>query len=70
MFDVLGDVNWAGILVGFLAFAALGGVWFALLFHKAYNRSLGRADAKPQPSPLFFAGPPLTALVITSPARS
>ncbi|WP_329141668.1 DUF1761 domain-containing protein [Streptomyces sp. NBC_00670] len=66
MFDVLGDVNWAGILVGFLAFAALGGVWFALLFPKAYNRSLGRAaDAKPQTSPLFFAGPPLSALVIT-----
>ncbi|GIM91902.1 hypothetical protein Ato02nite_036950 [Paractinoplanes toevensis] len=53
-------------MVGFLAFTVLGGVWFAVLFPKAYNRSLGRdPDAKPEPSPLFFAGPALTCLVIT-----
>ncbi|GAA2712148.1 DUF1761 domain-containing protein [Actinoplanes palleronii] len=66
MFDVLGDLNWFGILAGFVAFTVLGGVWFALLFPRAYNLSLGRdPGAKPQGSPLFFAGPPLTSLIIT-----
>jgi hypothetical protein len=66
MFDVLGDLNWIGILVGFIAFTVLGGVWFAVLFPKAYNRSLGRdADAKPEGSALFYAGPAITSLVIT-----
>lgn len=66
MFDVLGDLNWVGILIGFIAFTLLGGVWFAVLFPRAYNRSLGRdPQAKPEGSPLFFAGPALTCLVIT-----
>jgi hypothetical protein len=66
MFDVLGDLDWIGILAGFLAFTLLGGAWFAGLFPAAYNRSLGRdPKAKPDPTPLFFAGPPLTCLVIT-----
>ncbi|SDT79236.1 DUF1761 domain-containing protein [Actinoplanes derwentensis] len=66
MFDVLGDLNWIGILAGFVAFTVLGGVWFAVLFPRAYNRSLGRAaDAKPQASALFYAGPATTSLIIT-----
>lgn len=66
MFDVLGDLSWLGILAAFLAFVVLGGVWFAVLFPRPYNRSLGRAaDAKPQGSALFYAGPALTSLVIT-----
>ncbi|MEU4167265.1 DUF1761 domain-containing protein [Streptomyces sp. NPDC026665] len=66
MFDVLGDLNWLGILTGFIAFVLLGGVWFAGLFPQAYNRSLGREPkAKPDASPLFFVGPALTCLVIT-----
>ncbi|MCS7475446.1 DUF1761 domain-containing protein [Umezawaea endophytica] len=67
MFDVLGDVNWIGVLVAFLALSALGGLWFAVLFGKLYNASLGRdAAAKPVASPLFFAGPPLVALVVST----
>ncbi|MFI1991019.1 DUF1761 domain-containing protein [Actinoplanes sp. NPDC020271] len=66
MFDVLGDLNWLGILVGFIALTLLGGLWFAVLFPKAYNRSLGRdTNAKAPSTPLFFAGPPLTSLIIT-----
>jgi uncharacterized protein DUF1761 len=66
MFNVLGNLNGVGILVGFVVFTLLGGVWFAGLFPAAYNRSLGRdPQAKPSPSPLFFAGPALTSLVIT-----
>ncbi|GAB7036256.1 MULTISPECIES: DUF1761 domain-containing protein [Catenuloplanes] len=66
MFDVLGDLNWLGILVGFIAATLLGGLWFAALFPKAYNRSLGRdAGAKAPSTPLFLAGPPLTSLIVT-----
>ncbi|GAA2526259.1 DUF1761 domain-containing protein [Winogradskya humida] len=66
MFNVLGDINWLAVLAGFAAFALLGGLWFALLFPKQYNHSLGRpADAQPIRSPLFLAGPPLCALIIT-----
>ncbi|MBP2335443.1 hypothetical protein JOF41_001621 [Saccharothrix coeruleofusca] len=67
MFDVLGDVNWIGVLVGFIAFTLLGALWFALLFARAYNTSLGRdAAARPEGSPLFYFGPALTALVVTA----
>lgn len=66
MFNVLGNVNWLGALVAFVAFVVLGGLWFAVLFSKAYNLSLGRAaDAKPVATPLFMVGPPLTSLAIT-----
>ncbi|GLU49100.1 DUF1761 domain-containing protein [Nocardiopsis ansamitocini] len=66
MFNVVGDVNWIGVLVAFLAFSVLGALWFALLFTKAYNVSLGRdASAKQEGSALFYAGPPLASLVIT-----
>ncbi|NUL04054.1 DUF1761 domain-containing protein [Streptomyces lunaelactis] len=66
MFNVLGDVNWIGVLVAFLAFFLMGALWFALLFNKAYNISLGRdASAAPEGSALFYAGPALTSLVIT-----
>ncbi|MFI9638511.1 DUF1761 domain-containing protein [Micromonospora sp. NPDC051925] len=66
MFDVLGDLNWLGALVGFIALSLLGGLWFVALFPKAYNRSLGRdANAKAPSTLLFFAGPPLAGLIIT-----
>ncbi|WP_306214819.1 DUF1761 domain-containing protein [Actinoplanes sp. RD1] len=66
MFNVLSDINWLALVAGFAAFAVLGGLWFAVLFTKPYNRSLGRAeDAPPVRSPLFAAGPPLCSLAIT-----
>jgi Protein of unknown function (DUF1761) len=66
MFNVLSDVHWLGVLVAFVAFVVLGGVWFAVLFAKAYNRSLGRDEsARPEGTALFYAGPPLISLVIT-----
>jgi hypothetical protein len=67
VFNVLGDVNWIGVPVAFIAFTVLGGVWFAVLFSKAYNVSLGRdASARPEGSPLFYVGPALTSLVVTT----
>lgn len=66
MFDVLAELNWLGILVGFVALTLLGGLWFAALFPRAYRRSLGRdADAKAPSTPLFLAGPPVTSLIVT-----
>lgn len=67
MFNVLGQVNWIGVLVAFIAFTVLGGVWFAVLFSKPYNVSLGRdASARPESSALFYVGPALTSLVVTT----
>ncbi|GAA1617425.1 DUF1761 family protein [Actinoplanes couchii] len=66
MFDVLGNLNWLGILAGFIVLTLLGGLWFAALFPAAYNRSLGRdVGAKSPTTPLFLAGPPITGLIIT-----
>ncbi|MFD9271112.1 DUF1761 domain-containing protein [Streptomyces goshikiensis] len=65
MFNVLGDVNWIAVPAAFIA-VLLAGLWFAFLFSKSYNISLGREpSAKPVSSPLFIAGPPLASLVIT-----
>ncbi|MEV6347577.1 DUF1761 domain-containing protein [Actinoplanes sp. NPDC051851] len=62
----MNDVNWLGIPVALIAVTLLGGVWFAVLFPRAYNVSLGHApDATRKPTPLFLAGPPATSLVIT-----
>jgi hypothetical protein len=66
MFDVLGQLNWIAVLVGWLAFTLLGGVWFTLVVPKAYNISLGRPkDAEPSKAPIFFIGPAACVLVIT-----
>jgi Protein of unknown function (DUF1761) len=44
----------------------LGGVWFAVLFPKAYNLSLGRAaDAPAVKKTIFMVGPALCSLAIT-----
>lgn len=67
MFNVLGQVNWIGVPVAFIAFTVLGGVWFAALFSKPYNVSLGRdASARPEGSTLFYVGPALSSLVVTT----
>lgn len=66
MFDVLGEINWWAVIIGFTAVSVLGGVWFAVLFAEPYNVSLGRApDAPPVQKPLFFAGPALCTLAMT-----
>lgn len=66
MFTVLAEINWIAVLAAWIAFTALGGVWFAVLFPKAYNRSLGRdPDAAPMSAPIFFVGPTLCTLAIS-----
>lgn len=40
--DAMNDVNWIAVPAAFVAYAVLGGVWFAVLFAKPYAASLGR----------------------------
>lgn len=62
----LSQVPWLGVLAGSLAFAALGALWFAVLFAKPYAAALGRTDlAQQKPGPIFIVGPLLCGVVIT-----
>jgi ABC-type enterobactin transport system permease subunit len=64
MFDVIGDINWIGVVLATLACTVLGGVWFAALFAKQYARSLGRdPNVKPEMTPLSYAGPLICTLL-------
>jgi hypothetical protein len=66
LFDVLGQVHWIGVLVGWIAYTALGAVWFTALFPRAYNVSLGReTNAAPSKAPIFMIGPTVCGLFIT-----
>ncbi len=67
VFDFLGDLNWVGILVGFAASTVVGRRCLVRgAFPQGVHRSLSRdADAKPEGSALFYAGPAFTALVVT-----
>jgi len=56
--DLYVNVSWLGILIGALALFVLGGIWFTLLFGKAYRRELGVPDPGEGESPL----PPAPAL--------
>jgi hypothetical protein len=62
----LSHLPWLGVLLGSLAFSMLGGLWFAVLFKRAYAAALERTDlADRKPGPLFIVGPLLCGVVIT-----
>lgn len=47
----MGPVNWLAVVLGALAFFAVGAIWYSLLFGKAWQREVGMtpqdmADAK------------------------
>ena len=66
MFDVLTQINWIAVLIGWLVYSALGGVWFAVIVPGAYNVSLGRTrDAQPAKAPIYIIGPAVCTLAIT-----
>lgn len=44
-FDVLGEVNWLAIIVGTIAWFALGALWYGPLFGKPWRRSVGMEGA-------------------------
>ncbi|WNG15676.1 DUF1761 domain-containing protein [Cystobacter fuscus] len=69
MLDSMTRINWLAVLAATFAATLLGGVWFTVLFGKAYASILGRAhDPKTKPAPLFILGPLVCSLltIITS----
>ncbi|MEB3421075.1 DUF1761 domain-containing protein [Salipiger marinus] len=60
----LSDISWTGIIAAALASFLLGGLWFTLLFGRAYARALGRAPVpKSRPAPLMIVGSALWGLI-------
>lgn len=66
MINYLSIMNWTSVLIAFLFYFFLGGMWFTVLFKKSYARSLGKVDQLPaKPAPIFIIGPAICSLVIT-----
>jgi len=66
MFNVLQELNWFAVVLATLASALLGGVWFTMIFGKAYALALGREGTPSEkPAPLFIAGPFVCGLATT-----
>lgn len=46
MFDIFAvHVSWLGVLLGAIAMFVLGGIWFTVLFGRAYREELGVPEA-------------------------
>jgi len=41
----MGPVNWLAVALGTLAFFVVGGVWYGVLFGKAWQREVGAVEA-------------------------
>jgi Protein of unknown function (DUF1761) len=66
MISQLSNLNWVSVLVAFVAYFMLGGMWFTLLFKKQYAISLGKENQLPEkPAPIFIIGPAVCSLIIT-----
>lgn len=69
MFNVLAEINWLAVLVAFVAWAVIGGVYFGAVIAKPYAVALGRQDQPAgKPAPITFVGPVITGavMVVTS----
>jgi hypothetical protein len=40
----MGDINWLAVVLGAAAFFAVGMIWYAVLFGKAWQRATGLSD--------------------------
>ena len=66
MFHVITQLNWVAIAIAAVASFVLGGLWFTVLFGKAYAVALGRRGEPPtKPAPIFIVGPFVCGLVTT-----
>lgn len=66
MFNVMQNLNWISIVLATLSLSLLGGVWFTVLFGKAYALALGReGSSKEKPAPIYILGPLICGLVTT-----
>lgn len=58
------DISWTGIIAAAVASFILGGLWFSVLFGRAYSAALGRAhDPSARPAPLMMVGPAVWGLL-------
>ena len=62
----MGPVNWLAVVLGALAFFAVGAVWYGALFGKAWQREVGLSDEQLRASnmPLLFAACFVLELVV------
>lgn len=64
------DISWIGIFAATVASFMLGGLWFSVLFGRAYTAALGRPhDPSAKPAPLMMIGPAVWGLftaIVTS----
>jgi hypothetical protein len=66
MIQSISTINWLAVLLAFIAYSALGALWFTVLFKKSYAKSLGKENQVLQnSSPIFFIGPMVCSLLIT-----
>lgn len=58
------DFSWIGVITASIASSVLGGLWFTVLFGRAYSAALGQAhDPGAKPAPLLIIGPAVWSLV-------
>lgn len=65
MISLVANLNWLAVLLAFMPYFLLGGLWFTVLFSKPYLVSLGKAGQKLENKPIFIIGPAICMLVIT-----
>lgn len=60
------EINWIAVVLATIASSVLGGLWFTVLFGRAYAVALGRESEPPaKPAPLFIIGPMACQLATT-----
>lgn len=64
-FEVLGDINWLAVLVGGVAYFALGGLWFSpVAFANTWQRAIGvDMSQMPAPGAAFYVVPLINSLI-------
>jgi hypothetical protein len=65
--DTLSELNWIAVIIGTIAFFALGAVWYApQVFGRAWQRASGIEIAEGQrPGVAFYVGPLATCFLST-----
>ncbi|WP_333829065.1 DUF1761 domain-containing protein [Pararhodobacter sp.] len=58
------DISWIGIIAASIASFVLGGLWFSVIFGRAYSAALGRMhDPNARPAMLMIIGPAVWSLI-------
>ncbi len=65
MIGQLANLNWISVLISFVVYCVLGGLWFTLFFSKPYRISLGKENEVLPNKPIFIIGPAICSLVMT-----